>query len=171
MNESLVMTLIGKDRPGLVQSLSSVVEQHGGNWMAGRMVRLAGDFAGLLSIEAPAERVEALKNALGALEGITVTVNRGRAGGTHPEGVEKSLEVVSQDRPGIVRQVTEVIAGLGLNIEELETEVSSAPMSAELHFKAVATLRGPSAEAFDGLEDRLEALGSELMVDLKDPSF
>lgn len=166
MKESLVMTLIGKDRPGLVQSLSTLIEEHGGNWEASRMVHLAGEFAGLLSIEVDASRTDALKEALGGLEGVTVTVTRAQ-GEREQEGTVRLMEVVAQDRPGIVRQVTATIAELGLNIDELETEVTSAPMSAELHFKATARLWGADAAAFDTLPDRLENLGAELMVDLK----
>lgn len=163
----LVMTLIGKDRPGLVQSLSELIEGHGGNWQASRMVQLCGEFAGLLSIEIPSSRIESLETALGGLANMRVTVQRGREGS--PEtGSFQRLEVVGQDRPGIVRQVTEVIAALGLNIEELETEVVSAPMSAERHFKAEARLWGPESCHFEPLADRLEDLGAELMVDLKD---
>lgn len=166
MKESLVMTLIGKDRPGLVQSLSTLIEANGGNWEASRMVQLAGEFAGLLSIEVDADKADALESALSNLDGMTVTVSRGVSDHEN-EGAMRRLEVVAQDRPGIVRQVTAVIASLGLNIEELETEVGSAPMSGELHFKAEARLWAADAAAFDGLPDRLEELGSELMVDLK----
>ena len=165
MKESLVMTLIGKDRPGLVQSLSAVVEAHDGSWQASRMVHLAGEFAGLLSIEVPQNKSAALKSALGDLPGVTVHISRGTS--VAGDGHTRSLEVVAQDRPGIVRQVTEVISSLDLNIEELESEVVSAPMSAELHFKATARLSG-SNSAFDALQDRLEDLGAEIMVDLKD---
>ena len=166
MKESLVMTLIGKDRPGLVQDLSTLIESHGGNWEASRMVQLAGEFAGLLSIEVATEQADSLEAALAGLDGMSVTVSRGSAE-ADDAGVSRLLEVVAQDRPGIVRQVTAEITAAGVNIEELETEVASAPMSAELHFKAVARLRADDAAAFDTLPERLEALGAELMVDLK----
>ena len=166
MKESLVMTLIGTDRAGLVQSLSTIIESHGGNWEASRMVQLAGNFAGLLSIEVDADKADALETALSSLDGMSVTVSRGHSD-HESEGAMRRLEVVAQDRPGIVRQVTAVIASLGLNIEELETEVGSAPMSGELHFKAEARLWAADASAFDNLRARLEALGAELMVDLK----
>lgn len=165
--KSLVMTLIGKDRPGLVQSLSAVVEKHGGNWQASRMVHLEGEFAGLLSIEVPEQQIEALENALGRLEGVTVTVNRAADDRPSSMGATRRLDVVGQDRPGIVRQVTERITALHLNIEEFESEVTSAPMSAELHFKATAILRADDEAAFTTLRDRLEDLGADLMVDLK----
>ncbi len=164
---SLVMTLIGKDRPGLVQSLSAVVEDHGGSWQASRMVHLDGEFAGLLSIDVPESQIDALESALGRLEGVTVTVNRASEDQPSSGGSIRQLEIIGQDRPGIVRRVTERISALNLNIEELESEVASAPMSAELHFKATAILRAADDAAFATLRERLEELGADLMVDLK----
>ena len=46
----LVLTLIGPDRPGLVEAVAEVVAAHGGNWLESRMARLAGKFAGILRI-------------------------------------------------------------------------------------------------------------------------
>ncbi|MFQ5349742.1 MAG: ACT domain-containing protein, partial [Thermoanaerobaculia bacterium] len=42
MQQTLVMTLIGRDRPGLVEALAAIIEEHGGNWEESRMVQLAG---------------------------------------------------------------------------------------------------------------------------------
>ena len=68
--ESLVVTVIGKDRPGLVESVSAVVEAHGGNWVESRMSRLAGEFAGILRVSVPAAGVEALSKSLEALRSL-----------------------------------------------------------------------------------------------------
>ena len=43
---TLVLTVIGRDRPGLVDTLSGVVAEHGGNWEESRMAHLADRFAG-----------------------------------------------------------------------------------------------------------------------------
>ena len=102
MNESLVMALIGKDRPGLVKSLAAVVEEHGGNWQESRMVQLAGEFAGLLRVEAPSNRVDGLLAALAELEDLTVTVERARSAPEDAATRLLKLELVGQDHPGIV---------------------------------------------------------------------
>src|SRR4051812_3506563 len=44
MQIPLVMTIIGPDRPGLVELLASLVAEHGGNWLESRMSHLAGQF-------------------------------------------------------------------------------------------------------------------------------
>ena len=65
MKHSLVMTILGADRPGLVSSIAEVVNRHKGNWLESRMARLAGQFAGILRVECPPEEMEALRSALG----------------------------------------------------------------------------------------------------------
>ena len=68
------MTIIGPDRTGLVESVARVVAGHGGNWLESRMCRLGGEFAGILRIELPAEKRQALIDALQALQGSGLSV-------------------------------------------------------------------------------------------------
>jgi glycine cleavage system regulatory protein len=76
------------------------------------------------------------------------------------------LELVGNDRPGIVRDVSRVLADQQINIDELQTEVVRAPMSGELLFRASARLNAPPAVTLDALRQQLESLAGELMVDL-----
>jgi glycine cleavage system regulatory protein len=167
MNESLVMTVIGKDRPGLVETLAAIVDEHGGNWEESRMVRLAGEFAGLLRVEAPAERIEALAEALGGVEALTLTWERGAGGAEPPATRLLRLEVVGHDHPGIVRRLAATLAAWDINIEELESELTNAPMSGEMLFRARASLRAPESVGVDSLERQLEELAADLMVDVE----
>src|SRR6266498_4366947 len=64
MQITLVMTVIGRDRPGLVDSLAGLVAQHGGNWLDSRMSRLGGQFAGILRVQIPVEREAPLVRSL-----------------------------------------------------------------------------------------------------------
>lgn len=167
MKESLVMTIIGEDRPGLVEALAAIIEDHGGNWEESRMVRLAGEFAGLLRVHVDGERAGALEEALGRLDGISAVVARVAEEEPPPADAHfLQLEVVGQDHPGIVHGVAEAIAALGINIEELETEVVSAPMSGGKLFQATARLRAPRSVTLGSLERDLERLADDLMVDL-----
>ena len=62
------MTIIGADRPGLVELLSTCVTDHGGSWSESRLEILDGQFAGLVRVRLPGDRVESCLRALGALE-------------------------------------------------------------------------------------------------------
>ena len=164
----LVMTIIGLDRSGLVDSVASVVAAHGGNWLESRMSRLGGHFAGILRVELPRDREAALTESLRSLasEGLTVVVHpdaRSNAATQEPLCI---LEIMGQDRPGIVRDISRVLAELGISIQELNTEIASAAMSGEHMFTADAVLHVPAAVPTAELSRVLETLANELMVDV-----
>ncbi len=165
--ESLVVTVIGKDRPGLVESVSAVVEQHGGSWVESRMSRLAGEFAGILRVSVPPERAEGLSAALEGLKagGLRVAVERGFEE-TPEEGHVVLLDLVGSDRPGIVHAISEALAARDVNVDELNTECDGAPWSGDTLFKATARLRAPKTLDLDQLRESLEAIAGDLMVDV-----
>lgn len=167
MRTALVLTVIGHDRPGLVERLSGEVLDAGGNWEESRMARLAGKFAGLLRVSIDAERADALAARLTALgsDGLTIVVERS---GDAPAGAVRMarLDLLGNDHPGIVLDIARVLAHHQINIEELETELTSAPMSGDALFRARARLRIPATVTLDTLRAVLEALAGELMVDV-----
>jgi glycine cleavage system regulatory protein len=163
----LVITVIGKDRPGLVEAVAVAVADHGGSWVESQMSRLAGQFAGILSVSVPEARVEELREALLALGagGLRVHVERGEDE-SPDEGRAMTLELVGGDRPGIIRKVSEALAAQGVNVEELSTECEGAPWSGDTLFRANARLRAPLSLRPERLRESLEALGADLMVDI-----
>ncbi len=167
MQATLVLTIIGDDRPGLVESVSDVVAQHGGNWVESRMTKLAGKFAGVLRVNVPIDSHTALTDALETLgdEGLHIVVETTDITDT-PAAHALSLELIGHDRPGIVREVSHALASRGINVVELTTEVASAPMSGEELFKATATLDAPADADLDELHATLDRIAHELDVDI-----
>lgn len=167
MGTSLVVTVIGDDRPGIVERLSEVVLAAGANWEESRMARLAGKFAGILRISVADAKADDLASGLRALtsDGLAIVVE---SSGEVPAGTFRTvrLELVGNDHPGIIRDISRVLAQHRVNIEELETGVSGAPMTGEQLFRASVQLRLPAAVTTDWLRTRLEALAGELMVDV-----
>ena len=168
MSVSLVMTVISPDRPGLVEALSQSVANHQGSWLESRMARLDGKFAGIVRVSVPENRVEALSQELRALEpeGMQVVIARSEAFGAGPAARRLRLELLGSDRPGIIREISAALASRGINVNELRTEVVSAPMSGELLFRASAELWIPPTLDLEVLRKDLEALAHELMVDI-----
>jgi glycine cleavage system regulatory protein len=168
MQVPLVMTVIGRDRPGLVESIARIVAVHGGNWLESRMCRLGGEFAGILRVHVDSTQEQALQEALRGLQaqGLTVLACPDRSALEEMGGRMAVLELVGQDRPGIVREISHALARQGINVEELATECSSAPMSGENLFKATARLRIPRSCAVPDLRKELEHLGGNLLVDV-----
>jgi len=162
------MTIIGPDRTGLVESVARVVADHGGNWLESRMCRLGGEFAGILRVELPAEKRQAMLNALQNLQGagLTVVVRPGDTAVAATPGRQTKLEIVGHDRPGIVREITSALARAGVNVEEFSSEVASAPMSGETLFKAAARLQLPDGCNLAALKKELEKIAADLLVDV-----
>jgi len=162
------MTIIGADRPGLVQLVASRVADHGGNWLESRMCHLGGQFAGIARVEVPAERVPELRQALQELEGqgLRVSVDTGEVAAPVASGTAATIELVGHDRPGILRNVTSVLAAHGVNVEELSSECISAPMGGGNLFQARVRVSVPTAVRLESVRTDLEKIAADLMVDL-----
>jgi glycine cleavage system regulatory protein len=164
----LIVTLNGVDRRGLVAGLAERARACGASWQESRFGRLAGRFAGIVRLDVPEASLDALERALRELDTANLHVAVERAESEAPPTRPRlALELVGQDRPGIVRDVSAVLARHGVNIEELETEVESASMSGELLFHARATLALSESADLEALRGDLEKLANELMVDLQ----
>src|SRR6476659_7661760 len=165
----LVLTLLGPDRPGLVELVAGVIASHGGNWLESRMSHLGGKFAGILRAELPADRVAAALAELARLESRGLKVIAEAAPGTARGAGDRSmdLELVGLDRPGIVREISQLLAASGVNVEELVTNRTSAPMSGDMLFEARAHVRVPAAIDLASLRAGLERLASDLVVEVK----
>lgn len=168
MMTALVLTVIGPDKPGLVELLSQTIAHHQGNWLESGMSRLAGKFAGILITEVPEDQADALIEALTALQGKGLKVMAERTVEPEPmaDQVHFTLELVGHDKPGIVREISQALAKRHINVERLNTELTSGSMSAELLFKADADLSAGAGVNLDELQDALEAIASDLMVDI-----
>jgi glycine cleavage system regulatory protein len=168
MQIPLVMTIIGPDRTGLVESVARVVAGQGGNWLESRMCRLGGEFAGILRMEIPEEKKPQLLDALQKLQsnGLQIVVRADQPVSVAAQGKQTELEIVGSDRPGIVREIASALARANVNVEEFFSEVVSAPMSGETLFKASARLQLPEQCDVAALKKDLEKIAGDLLVDV-----
>ncbi|WP_203566761.1 glycine cleavage system protein R [Aestuariimicrobium ganziense] len=163
----LILTLIGEDRPGLVQSVAEVVSAHAGNWERSQLAHLAGQFAGLVEVGVDNDQADDLVAALRGLEGLEVTLRTGRATEAPPPARRIVLDLVGNDRLGIVADVTSALAARGANIERLETTTEEAPMAGGSIFRARVEASVVDRAELADLTQALEDLAGELMVDLE----
>lgn len=163
----LVLTLIGDDRAGLVNAVADVVASHGGNWERSQMAELAGKFAGVVLVTVADARVDELTAALEPLHGLLdVTVQRAGEAPSHDATRRLRLDLLGQDRAGIVSEISAVLAELQVNIDALVTDTREAPMAGERLFEAHVDLEVPHDADLDRLRSALEGLAHELMVDV-----
>ncbi|MBL4797055.1 MAG: glycine cleavage system protein R [Oleispira sp.] len=168
MSKFLVLTIIADDKPGIVEILAATIADQGGNWLESRMSHMAGKFAGILRISIAAEEANSLQIRLSELatQGINVGVEVTAEAGDSVATKDLTLNLVGNDRPGIVKEVSQALAKLGVNVLELTTNCESAAMSADVLFKTEAHLRVPQGFDADKLTDALEAISNDLMVEI-----
>lgn len=165
---SLVATVMGPDRPGIVRALSDRAQRQGANWTVSHMARIAGEFAGMVHFEVAREKAEALAESLRALEpsGLKVAVATSAAGAAPAGWRTFDLELVGDDRVGIVADLTRVLAERGISIERLNTETVRSESAAKARFKVNAHLLVPARLDLAALRAELGALAQSLMVDI-----
>ena len=166
MAESLVITFVGVDRPGIVQDLTAMVHGQQGNWLESKMSRMAGKFAGIALIEVSRERLDALKEELQEIPDVSVIVEMTDTQDSDAGMLSYQLNIVGLDRQGILQEVTNELSRKSINVIELETRVSSAPMSGDKMFHADASVLVPASVDLIEFHERLDAVADDLGVDI-----
>lgn len=170
----LVLTAIGDDREGLVSALAQVVADHGGNWLDSQFARLAGKFSGIVLVELDPARSDALEVAVADLLDevgwkIEVTpAGDGSGPGVHvPASADPlSLHLLGQDRPGMVREISQALASQHVTIDRFRSWTTDAPEGGGVLFEADAEVRLGEGTDEKDLRTALERIAAELMVDL-----
>ncbi len=164
------MTILGADHPGIVDRLAKIVRQHNGNWLDSQMARLCGQFAGIVSVRIPANNMTILQHDLESLstEGLTVVIQPGLAEDQDQASPKQQLiiEILSPDRPGILRELTAVLAAHQVNVDGLSTSIVPAQFSGEPLFKAHLRVTLPSLDTHAPLSEAIQSLATDMALDL-----
>ena len=166
MPESLIVSFIGDDRPGIVQVIADVVARHGGSWQESRMSGLGGYFSGTVRILINSDCLEELDQGLQALKGLTLIIRPLIQGSPGKTTQKMKLDIIGPDRPGILQDVTSQLVGYGINVVEMETVVRPASMSGELNFIADALVEVPNEVDIESLDKQLDAVARNLGLDI-----
>ena len=169
MRVPLVVTFSGIDRAGIVDAMADAVVRHRGNWESSRLVSLAGRFAGVFVATVEAAQSDALVHDLNRLsnEQLRIWVDPGAAQHTAPPSETRlRLQLTGADHQGIVHDISHVLAARGISIDEIQTELTDAPMAGGDLFTATAFFRPPRGSSIDELRRALEKLADDLVVEL-----
>jgi len=134
------------------------------------MVHLKGDFAMLMFVTAPQEKIEELRNALAEVHFVSADIHTGLSEISEPEETANkscAITVLGADHMGIIHQVTRYLAEQGLNLESMTTEIVAAPMSGSPLFTMSAVVNIPPQLDVSDLREALEFIGDEMGVDTK----
>lgn len=168
MKTSYIVTFIGDDRPGLVEELSSIIENNQGNWHESRLSQLGGKFAGLILVSLPSVSGPVLEAQLKALSatGLSVRVTPTTDSVALDAGRSITLSVLGPDRLGIVREVSRALAQRQINVVEMDSQVESAAMSGEMLFRARIDAHIPGDTDMVDLLDSLEEIANSMTLDI-----
>jgi len=168
VRKQLVFAALGHDRPGVLEEVTRLIVRHHGNVEASRMQRLGGDFALLMFVTAPEDRIEALRKAVNELHFVKFDVLTRLSEATEVQeetAATCAVTVMGADHLGIIHEVARYLSEQGVNIESMSTEVTAAPMSGAPLFSMSAVVRVPSRLKLADLREALDFIGGELNVD------
>ena len=167
MRTYLVLTVIGEDKPGIVESLARAISDHSGNWLESSMSQLAGKFAGILRVSVSEDESDSLISSLNSLsDELKLVIERVSCENYDETHQIVEVSLIGNDRPGIIREISRAVTDLAVNFEKLTSECMPAPMSGDVLFKASASLKVPQGLSVDLLQSTLENIADDLIVDI-----
>lgn len=162
----VVLSVTGSDRPGLTSALADAIVAAGGNWEEGHLSRLGGLYVGSVLVGVAADRLGELADAVRGIDSAGLTVVSTPAGDdAETTGPTMLFELIGQDRPGIVQQVSRVLADLGANIESLSSAEETGAWGGERLFRAEIEATLPDGVSPEQAQAALEDISGEIMVD------
>lgn len=164
----LVLTIIGRDRAGVVAELADVVRFHEANWKRSELAEIAGTFAGVVVVEVDDDRVDELLTNLLILreQGLHITAQQIEEPAEAPEALDVRLRFTGDDRPGIVHEISTTISGFGINILRLGTVVGPTGTDGGNGFEITTHLSVPIVVDLDAVLDAVGTLTDNLGIAL-----
>ncbi len=162
----LIFTLVGRDKPGLIDSLAKQVRKLNGNWLGSNFSHMAGHFAGFVQIDLPHESHQTLIDAFANHPDLTIHLVSAEA--AQKDKIELAeIDIMGNDKVGIVSELTTVLNQFNINIVKFETSCESAPNWGSLLFKAHAKVEIPQDFDTGSLRSALEDIANDLIVDIE----
>jgi glycine cleavage system transcriptional repressor len=170
MKSNLVLTLSGPDRIGIVDRVTGLLLERGGNVETSRMARLGGEFAVLMLVSLPPQRSADLDKALEILaaEGYRVTTTQAEQtyAQAHPGWLPYRIDVHGADHEGIIHEVAHYLSQLGINIESMDSETAPAPISGSPLFTMTARIVVPPNLSSQDWKAGLEEIGNQRNLEI-----
>ncbi len=171
MRTDVVFTLTGADRVGIVEDVTKTLLELGGNVDASRMSRLGGEFAMLMLVSLPTEKVETLDESFAVLteQGykVTTTPTHGPSAEAREGWSAYRVEVIGADHEGIVHDIAAGLSEQGISIESAETRIVAAPITGAPLFTMTALVLVPEALVEAEWLAALDEAGRRANVDIE----
>jgi glycine cleavage system regulatory protein len=163
--KTLIIGLVGQDKPGLIDAVAQEVYNAKGNWLSSNFSHMAGQFAGFAEVQIPITSIDSLESALVKIPDLNIQLYKGDATNQSNHSVI-SIDVVGNDRKGIVQELSSTLNTFELNIVKFESHCESAPNWGSILFKAKAVIQVNDQFDLDELQETLEAIANDIVVEL-----
>ncbi len=175
MTHRWIVTVLGKDRPGIVAGATKVLYALGANLEDSAMTRLAGEFAILLIFSAPAsvtdQRLRQAFDRLKRQQQLSLNLKpltKLESRAPKARGIPYLISVYGADRPGIVYRVSQALAHSRINITDVQTHRSDlkGKRSGSAFYLMLLEVELPPGVKVTSLERTLGQLGRQLGVEV-----
>ena len=166
MKKNIILSIIGSDKPGIVSDISKIVKNHSGNIEKSRMIRLGDFFTIMVLISIDENHITNLQSKLSDLSNYQVSIYETEK--KPIDDLDENIHTVHLngiDNEGLVYKITNELAELDINIEELKTDRTNAPMSGLALFSLTAKIKHPELN-YEILKKKMDALADELDVNI-----
>jgi glycine cleavage system regulatory protein len=165
--KSILISVLGDDKPGLLDSLSEIIVSNDGDWIESNMSTVEAKFAGILRVNVPAKNAKKLiKELTSSKLGLQIACEE-TVPVTHSDYKSYNIELIGQNHVGIINKLSHVLTyELKANVEGIKTEIIDASMSGEQLFKAQINLHLPKSVDERLIKDKLELIADEMMVEI-----
>lgn len=164
----LVISALGRDRPGIVDKLSKAAADNDCNIVDSRMTVLGGEFAIIMLLSGNWNAIAKVEGSLPTLAkelDMTIISRRTEARATQANLLPYSVQVVALDHPGIVHQIANFFASQDINIQDLYTDTYYAPHTGTPMFALSMTVDVPSRVHIATLREQFMVFCDELNLD------
>ena len=171
MQKNFVVTVTGPDRIGIVERVTGLLLKDGGNVETSRMARLGGEFAILMLVSIPEDRIAGLDADLVALTAdgykVTTKATDQKLAGGRTDWRPYQIDVEGADHEGIIHEVARYLSGRGINIESVDSETNPAPVSGSPLFSMTAQIVAPPSLAGTGWEAGLQEIADRMNLEVR----
>ena len=163
---SLIISAVGSDRPGIISELSGIITTHGGNVEESRMSRLGSDFAIIMLVSVSTDWEESLEVALQSINDLTISTKLTQI---QEIGDNKKYKIGlnGADNEGIVKVLSKYLAEKSINVLEMETHISHAPISGTPLFNLNASVSVPNDVEETVIQSDLSQIAQKLGVEIQ----
>ena len=170
MTKYFILLSSGRDRPGIVDDISSLLFDKGANIEDSRMAVMGGCFSSMTLFSCSGKQVEAIRAGLDHLRELGLETHlhpaEDPAGSPVTAGLPLKFEMTAMDHPGIVQRVVHLLREHDVNIESLETHVTDAPLSGAPLFDLRLEAKVPADKPIGKVKEQLADLAGEMNLDL-----